>query len=334
MCDWIELMIIRSQRVFRFSTLKRNWDTNRETESTDPEGRGLREKDTDSEGFSGEDADGFLDNITDELGDRSKALRSAYPFTINKSGTHLALKDEITEGGYIYLFCLLLTHSRADDVIDGSWLPNITHHTRDLFQACSTLAAAGHVDGCAISFGWPRPDQNAPFLQRLKEVYTLFGEGRVRDEPEPGASPCPKDEEIDIIAWAPPNDASPGTRYLLGQVASGHNWEAKSLKGPPIDKFHTMWFSLRPASDASASIFIPHAILPNATGDRREVMIWKTVKFGTIFDRLRLPLYAMKGIAIADSSLEGIHVERRKDIPAIIGWVEAQLTTFRAAPNA
>lgn len=328
-CDWMELSILRNNRSFRFSDLKRGWDKNRESESTDSEGRIAREDDSDGEGFSGEDADAFLDIVIDELGDRATALNDTYPFQISETGTHLTLLDDLNEGSYIYLFCLLLTHSRADDVIDGTWLPDITHRTRDLFQACSTLAAAGHADGCAISFGWPRPNDNPPFLQRLREVYALFGEGTVVDVPALGASPSPKDEEIDIIAWRPTNDSAPGTFYLLGQVASGQNWEAKSLKGPPIETFHAMWFAPKPASDPTASIFIPHAIMPNANGDRRDVMAWTTLRFGTIFDRLRLPFFASKGIKIADAGNKNIYIERRDDVPEIIQWVKSQVDVLR-----
>lgn len=37
-------------------------------------------------------------------------------------------------------------------------------------------------------------------------------------------SPMVKDEEIDVIAWKPREDKTPGTYYLLGQVASGDKW--------------------------------------------------------------------------------------------------------------
>ena len=334
LCDWIEFSVIKEGHPFRFSILKRSFDVNRESEGTDTEGRGSREEETDAQGFSGEDADAFLDSITDELGDRLKWLGDAYPFEMNERGTHLALKDPLSEGAYIYLFCLFLTHCKADEVVDGTWIPDITPRTRDLFQACSTLAAAGQIDGCAISFGWPRPGDNAPFLTRLKQVYALFGEGTVVDKPHPGASPSPKDEEIDIIAWQPANDHAPGTRYMLGQVASGHNWEAKSVKGPPIDRFHAMWFAPRPGSEPMASIFIPHAIIPNATGSRRDAMQLLTLDFGMIFDRMRLPLYAMKGIEIADAKNPKVYIERRNDMPEIIEWVQTHVNSLRVLNHA
>lgn len=334
LCDWVEFSVIKESRPFRFSVLKRRFDVNRETESTDTEGRRIREDETDAEGFSGEDADAFLDSITDELGDRIQWLGDAYPFQMNDRGTHLELKEPLSDGAYIYLFCLFLTHCKADDVVDGTWIPAIDHKTRDLFQACSTLAAAGQIQGCAISFGWPRPDDNAPFLTRLQQVYAMFGEGQVIAHPHPGASPSPKDEEIDIIAWQPVNDRAPGTRYMLGQVASGHNWEAKSVKGPPIEKFHAMWFAPKPGSEPTSSIFIPHAIIPNATGSRRDAMQWLTLEFGMIFDRMRLPLFAMKGIELADSNNPTFHIERRNDVAEIVAWVTTHVESLRGFVHA
>lgn len=329
-CDWIEFQIIRSGSPFRFASLKRAFDTSRETEESDAEGNIQREEDSDGDGFSGEDADAFLDLITDEIADRVKALDVAYPFITDDKGRTLRLIDNLEEHHYIYLFCLFLTHSSANDVLDGSWLPAIDHQARDLFQGVSTLAAAGHVQGCAISFGWPRPDNSLPFLEKLRQVYARFGEGTVVGQPHAGASPSPKDEEIDVIAWRPQRDGAAGTIYLLGQVASGQNWLAKTVKGPAIDKFHAMWFAPAPVSVPTPSIFIPHAVLPNANGNRRDRMVWLSIEFGTVFDRLRLPHFASKGIQLADAGMAELYIERRDSIPAVIEWVDAQIDGLKA----
>lgn len=330
-CDWLELMVASTPRgKYSLHRLKRTWDVNRETETSDPEGSHTREVDTDDDGVSGEDADAYLDSISDEIDERGRVLASAYPFEIDQRGTSIKLKEDIAPGGYIYLFCLFLSNSKPGDILDGSWLPNINHVTRDLFQACSTLAAAGEIRGCAISFGWPRPNNNPPFLQRVKEVYALFGEGVPRDKPLPGASPAPKDEEIDVIAWRPTDDKAPGTEYLLGQVASGDNWEAKSIKGPPIEKFHRNWFTSAPPSIPRPAIFIPHLIASNRTGSRRDVMDQYTVVYGTVIDRLRLPKYAERGIKLADDATNNFTIERRNDIDPITDWVITQINDLRA----
>jgi hypothetical protein len=331
-CDWLEITVLGSERnSYRLNRLKRIWDVNRETENSDPEGLNAREENTDETGFSGEDADAFLDSISDEIVERDNALGGTYPFELEKNGTAFKLKDQINEGGHIYIFCLLLSNSKAGDILDGKWIPNINHITRDLFQACSTLAAAGNVDGCAISFGWPRPNKNPPFLKRLRSVYKEFGEGVVRKKPIPGTSPNPKDEEIDVIAWKPTRDNAPGTAYMLGQVASGDNWEAKSVKGPPIESFHRNWFMPPPASEVTAAIFIPHLVTPNQTGTRRDVMQQHTTTYGRVIDRLRLPHFAHLGIGLADTPGQTMLIERRNDVAQIISWVQIQLQALKAS---
>jgi len=315
---------------FRLSRIKRFWDTHRDSEGADPEGLHAREEDTDEQGVSGADDDAFLDVLTDELAERSNALDGAYPFSIASTGLTLSLKQDLSIGDVVYLFCLLLTNSREGEILSNVWAPAIDNQVRDLFQACSTVAAAGKVQGCAISFGWPRPDDNPPFLQKLHEVYERFGEGEPVPEPRPGASPWAKDEEIDVIAWCPTLDGAAGTFYMLGQVASGDNWEAKSIKGGPIDYFHHTWFNLLPASDPTPSIFIPHAVPPFAEGSRRDRIHLLTARYGIIFDRLRLPHFASVGQQLAAANAE-LLIERVADMQQIEPWVQAQIAALRAA---
>lgn len=329
--DWVELAALASpRRTYALSRLKRFWDTHRESEDTDPEGRYSREDNTDEEGIRGGDADAFLDAITDELAERYHALGDCYPFEIASSGLRITLHDKVSPGQSIYLFCLLLTNCREGDVLDGTWVPAIDHQVRDLFQACSTVAAAGEVNGCAISFGWPRPKENPPFLKKLHDVYTIFGEGKPVMFPRPGAAIMVKDEEIDVIAWRPTIDRAAGTYYLLGQVASGDNWQCKSIKGGSIDYFHRTWFEPCPASTATASIFIPHAVPPGDGGTRRDKMDLLTEKFGTILYRLRIPSLAMRGLTIATENTDWL-IERVGDIGTIEAWVTDQITALRSA---
>jgi hypothetical protein len=331
-CDWLEIKVLSSEAGFlRLGDIRRLWDISRETEESDPEGMRLREEDTDEDGVRGGDEDIFLDSITDELQDRQDSLGDCYPFE-QDNRLRLLLKPELSQGAYAYLFCLLLSNPAAGEIFTGDWCPKIDHQTRDLFQACATVAAAGEVGGCAFSFGWPRPENNPGFLKALERIYGIFGEGRVRIAPLPGASPAPKDEEIDVIAWRPRADKAAGTFYLLGQVASGGNWEAKSILGGPIRNFHELWFEEIPPSEANASIFIPHAVLPNAQGNRRDRMAVQTRKFGTIFDRLRLPKALADGIELANKRPELV-VERLDSLPKVGDWVDTQIREMRVAAS-
>lgn len=333
LADWVEMRTLADPSgFFRLNNLKRFWDTNRETEASDPGGQYSPEEDTDSEGVSGYDDDAFLDAVNDELSERLNALKESYPFSFDSQGSGLRFKinAELSEGAKVYLFCLLLTHWGADEVMDGTWTPNIDNKTRDLFQACATLAAAGFISGCAISFGWPRPNGNPPFLKKLREVYALFGEGQVVASIKPGASPMVKDEEIDIIAWKPRVDKAPGTHYMLGQVASGDNWESKSLMGG-IDYFHRAWFISPPVSEAKASIFIPHMVQQVGTGNRNDRMELLHTKFGYIIDRMVLPHYLREGMSFCNDPSCKFLIERSDAIPFVIDWVNQQTEGLRSA---
>ncbi len=331
LCDWIELKALSSPLgEFRLASLKRMWDVSRETEDSDPAGDIDRESDTDVSGVSGGDEEVFMDSLLGEFGERIEALGNSYPFRIT-AGNRIVVTQPANDGGYLYLFCLFLTYANAKELLDGSWVPRVDNEVRDLFQACSTLAAAGEVRGCAISFGWPRPSGNPAFLTKLKEVYRLFGEGEVVTVARKGVSPAVKDEEIDLIAWRPRADKAAGTEYLLGQVASGDNWMGKSILGGPINNFHRNWFTHSPASAVStrASIFIPHSVPPiDVEGTRKERMNIISATYGTVIDRLRLPSLAQSGADLHSQNIPGVHIERYEDFPKIHAWVVEQINSL------
>ncbi len=330
LADWVELRTLAdSDGVFLFSKLKRYWDTHRNSEDTDVEGRRTEEKNTDEEGVSGHDEDKFLDAVTDELGERSKKLSSSYPFHFSGDGLRFTLKQDISLGGWTYLLCILFDHHKVGEMWTGKWIPNITNTERDLFQVCSTLAAASQVHGCAISFGWPRPNSNPPFLQKLKEVYEKFGEGRPRQTALPGASPMVKDEEIDIIAWQPRTDGAAGTLYMLGQVASGKDWKSKSILGGPIKYFHQTWFEVIPPSEPLAAIFFPHAVPPMGEGTRKDRIERLTAGFGMLFDRMILPRMTQDGHLLAMDATKNFCIERADESPKVGVWVNEQISSLR-----
>ncbi len=312
--DWLEFSVICSPyNLAQVSHVKRAWDTRRNTE------------DSDFEGDSSTTEDAFLESVFEEIRLREEMLNGAYPFGLSDSGEEFFLKADLTPGGVSYLFCLFFSHVGKDEVLDGTLLPNVTFRERDLFQVCSTLAAAGAVSGSSIAFGFPRPD-GSNFLDKLREVYQLFGEGKVREHPLPGATSSPKDDGVDVIAWSPNPDNSPGKYYLMGQVASGGNWPGKSLKGV-VEKFHDTWFEVKPASTPNPSLFIPFHI--SAVGDESldDTLLVLTYQFGSVFYRLRIPKLIDKGFAIFQENLHTI--ERTNEFEHVEAWVMATCEAYK-----
>jgi hypothetical protein len=320
-CDWFEFAVLCNEYgIYSFDSLSRQWDTLRNSEDMDPEGMDSTEEN-------------FIDRVRNEIQARVELLNGSYPFALSISGESLEFAhSETTDDGWIYLFCLILSHPSQGPILDGSYIPLINNEVRNLFQACATFAAAGEVSGNSYAFGFPRPDRSN-FLGKLTKIYQHFGEGTVVvSAVPPGAPTSQKDAQIDVIAWSPVADSAAGKRYLLGQVASGKNWIEKTIKGGPIDSFHHVWFSRCPASLPIASIFVPFCCGSIIDGSNAETINHRTYEFGHIFYRFRIPPLAKKGLELANAKATVI-IERLDDMSKLRAWVEEQVQEMKRVSN-
>jgi hypothetical protein len=255
--------------------------------------------------------------------ERSKALGQHYPYFVSDDGGYFHFREDMTLGGTIYLFCLFICQANGSEVLSGEAIPKLTNEDRDLFQICATLCAAGFCHGPAISFGWPRPDRSG-LLPKLREL-----EGplvcKVRTEALAGTGTHVKDDEIDVIAWRQEPDGRIPTLYLLGQAASGRNWESKSIRTAIDHVFHRTWFAAPPATPPIPAIFIPFAPdefdgTPVGFDSESSAAEWqKTNKLGSIHTRYRLPRYAADATRLAEIGIKPI--ERLDEIERLEKWV-------------
>jgi len=318
--DWLEYKILCSEfGTSSISELQRTYDVRRNAEDVDFENEASEEN-------------VFLQMLCGEIARRIECLGPSYPFLLSESGESLEITGSMTDGAFIYLFCLFLSHFKKGEILDGTYLPDITNDVRDLFQACSTLAAAAIVSGHAYSFGFPRPDKTG-FLEKLKIIYEKFGESKVVDGFPKGSARSTKDDQIDVIAWQDRPDKGAGKLYLLGQVASGNNWPNKSIKGGPIDKFHGTWF-IAPhiASQPMAALFIPFCVVPEDNDTVLERTQVLGLEFGNIYYRHVLPCMAQSGIDLARNQ-KSLIIERISEVPKIIEWVVTQVNLVRKAAS-
>ncbi len=135
-----------------------------------------------------------------EIARRLENIGDDYPFRIDDNGRAMQFVTPVSKAGSVYLFCLFLSHAFDRTIVPKALAPKVSNRTRDLFQACATIAAGGYVRGPAMSFGFPRPD-GITFLKALHRVYNLFGDGTPRQRPRAAAARAIKDNGIDIIAW-------------------------------------------------------------------------------------------------------------------------------------
>jgi hypothetical protein len=278
--------------------------------------------------------DGLVLRVQNEISRRQRTIGDDYPFRIDDQGHALQLVEPVTLVGSVYLFCLFLTHAFDATIVPKSLAPKVTNKTRDLFQACSTVAAGGYVTGPAISFGFPRPDGTA-FLAALHRVYALFGDGRPHTKPRAAWSKKVKDNGIDIIAWRRSADGLPCDLYLIAQVASGADWEEKSVV-PDREHFHKYWFEAAPGSQPQDAMFTPFGLEPDEPEDTtsyedvlKDYMQSIAYRYGTLFYRERVAKYLAKGLDLVAKGEN--HIERVKDIKTIVSWVDSYRKKLRSA---
>lgn len=259
---------------------------------------------------SSEAEDRLRDDIHSLLGQeiffRMQALQESYPF--KSDGISLYLSPKITPGGWSYFLCLRLSLADTGLAISGT-VPEITKQERELFQVCSTYAAAGYVCGESISFGWPRAN-NTKFLPALSTAYhTKIKEGVVRKEFLSGQNSYVKDDEVDIIAFKPSNDGRPNQFALFGQVASGNDWRNKPLSVGTINGFHKKWFEESPQLIFNFAIFIPFcpfSDLHRRNGEQafRRCYMEQGDKYGLLFTRYRIPYFVDQAIPQDESTVK------------------------------
>jgi hypothetical protein len=255
--------------------------------------------------------------VFEELEYRQRVLGDAYPFTVDP--VHLTIdrqpENPITHPGrVVYLFCVLASAIREKKLQPVASMSEAEKEIADVFQICACLAAGGYVSGEVTSFGFPRATGTG-FLPALRDAFARFGVGRVRTEIPDGLPNSLKDGGIDVIAWRDHPDGMPSKTYLLGQCASGQNWETKSV---------VEYIAQLPA------MFIPFTFHRDMDEERRGPFLeavkrsyWHQEKrFGIIFDRLRIAHFA-------HSCMEGVILAARVDgadqFEAIRSWVEATL---------
>lgn len=321
--DWFEFHVLCSEfSAGQLRSLQRAWDRRRNSEDANPEGRVVNDVASDEE---------FLEEILKEFRERIDCLGEHYPFEFNDTEEELLLKEDITDGGMLYLFCLFLSSVNSSEIFElDRYNYQLDNRVRDLFQACATWAAAGAIEGCAIAFGFPRPDGSS-YLDKLRATYDLFGEGTVRDQPLPGVSINPKDEGIDVIAWKPRNDRAAGTFYMLGQAASGGNWPSKSVV-EYFTPFHENWFSEIPASRPTAALFIPFCIPLTGGATLKQQLNILAKRYGAVYYRYVIPALASKGLGTTQT--ERLTVERTQDYPEIAEWVNQRISELKQAATA
>ncbi len=278
-----------------------------------------------------------LSEIASEIYRRSKSLCDLYPFEIveDRGGVSrsftLKVKGKIDDVSCIYIFCLLISAIRLGllntDGVEKMRLGDgkkvfSDHRFGYLFQICASIALGGYLLGEVVSFGFPRRNKSR-FLAAMEEAWTRFGAYEVRKTIPQGAPVKSKDAGIDLLGWVHFADRGPAKLLVIGQVASGLNWNGKSVSD--FGKSLKNWFVNGTFEHFIPAMFIPFDISDsdqhvNTEGSdlRGSMLCFSENTHGMIFDRERIVFGAHRYFANNDR-IEGT-VDRADQVSEICSW--------------
>ncbi len=259
----------------------------------------------------------------ERIDSRKRALGTAYPFTVDDSGSVIAyIRDRPDLAQTAYLVSLLLSNLRAiTPLFDGTDLHPSDQEERTLreyFQYFATAALAAEVGGPAWSFGFPRPDGSS-FIAKLREIWSIIKDGNVK--PHKSAPTFPKDDQVDIFACRERRDGLPGFLFVAAQVATGKDWKGKSVKMHVKDVFPSRWFSPEPATK-----MVPYHVVPFARPDekfRDDVLL-----LGNVMHRIRVPYRVAEAEKL---SSRGVEIEAYERLQGAVDWIENFLDRARGS---
>lgn len=207
--------------------------------------------------------------VFDELEERVKTIREAYPFNLDDRGV-LQLKSS-WEDFPAYVFCLLLSYYPLSE----------TRVAPKLFEQISCLAASGYLQGEAIGFGAPRTELPSSFAAAVTEMCTCIGEGRGYREQ---SSHRRQDDTVDLVARKDFTDKRPSKILMFGQCGCGQHWTNKLGELQP-KVFCDQWMQVNPIHPPARSFFTPHRV-------ERGNWEFYSRKAGILFDRCRVAFWA------------------------------------------
>ena len=238
--------------------------------------------------------------VLGEIRRRAQAAMAAYPFRLE--GTDLILSGKARDYAP-YLFCLCLSWFGWNNRKGQRVFP------RRMFEDLAKYAAEAFIGGRALRFGAPRTELPREFKKALLYLCTAIGEGKVREIDEAIHA---QDDALDLIAWKDFPDRAEGKLFLVGQCASGDNWESKK-RDLDAEGFFDEWFTDRPPSLRSMRIglFIPHRVPASKWS-------YLTKRAGIIFDRCRIAYWSHSNPNL-------------KDLSPYVDWFEATLAGVKSS---
>ncbi|QBK31363.1 hypothetical protein [Roseitalea porphyridii] len=259
--------------------------------------------------------------IENEVNARKHALGAHYPFDLDATGDNLEYQTATTPAQNTYVACLICAFLRVHGT--RGWDKDLRHlelrFTKRVFQTVGTLVLAAQAGRGAISLGWPRL-VNEPIIAALKRGWQRGSTIEPHETPTWLAPPADKDGGIDVIGWSDwPYGSQIAESIILGQLASGMNWEGKSVRDF-IDTFRQSYVRTWPENRTMATV-IPFR---RTNGPKAASL---DIRHGAVFDRLSLPTKVAEAEALA---AQGRVFDEIENVDSIRQWVDDYRTAVLA----
>ncbi len=211
-----------------------------------------------------------------ELERRSEACPGGYPFRLDDSGqTARFIADGAGNVGHaIYAYLLLATRlnmnvDRIHGGIDGA----------ALFEEVAAASAKCYLGERSKSIVFGAAAQDVAFDAKIEDLCRRIGEGDGFFNRDRGRR-RQRDGKLDVVAWTPFSDRTPGKVLVFGQCKTGTHYRDHLAQLQP-DAFCSKWFRSQPAVKPVRAFFVAEA-LPRSR--------WRdiAVDAGLLFDRCRI----------------------------------------------
>lgn len=155
-------------------------------------------------------AEETLDLAWLELQSREQLFKSSWALKFEKDEV-LSLRDKRRNQLFYYFLCVLSLES------------GVNQQGRALFEYCvaDVVKAFGVSKSYRLGFP-PNPQFAATFREAVTKYVELCGEKVTAP-----LLPTDKDLGLDVVAWFEMQDGRPGSLHLLGQCATGRDWDDK-----------------------------------------------------------------------------------------------------------
>ncbi len=337
--DWVELHALLDESGANEQGLIRSQAVQREPDHGD------LLADIDSEQVDEEilepENDFLSERVYEELAYRERVLGTLYPFVLSSEYGKWSLRrrgsvSESEQAAHNCYLCCLLISAIHSDLLPMTNDHEVFKSSAKAMQVEAYLAAAEILGGRAYWFGFPRPDGTG-MLEAIQDLAEKMDTAVAPAARPTGLSPNAADGTVDIVVWRPFLDGQAASVVAYGQVASGKNWKAKSIKSF-IDGDFLPWFVKAPSHRHIEVLFVPipqhHEQVEDKKEDYRIIAAAKAHlrerNYGVVIDRLRLT--ELMALSKTSGRYERDEYERHEGYA--LEWIEDALAYAAGADSA